>query len=149
MRFEEPRAEAAHDAPGKVDLGGTIRVVAAVPGLFALILFASFNNFLGGVFMALMDAYGLSLMAVQHWGLLWACVSCAFIVSGIVIARTGLGKSPLRTLLFVNLIMWSVAAIFTHPVVDSAARGGLLRLDVPRPLCRGGRADHAAEGRAL
>ena len=113
VRLDEPRAEAAHDAPGKVDLAGTIRVVAAVPGLFALILFASFNNFLGGVFMALMDAYGLSLMAVQHWGLLWAFVSCAFILSGIVIARTGLGKSPLRTLLFVNLIMWSVAAIFT------------------------------------
>ena len=49
-----------------------MRVIAGVPGLFALILFASFNNFLGGVFMALMDAYGLSLMAVQAWGLLWA-----------------------------------------------------------------------------
>jgi DHA3 family multidrug efflux protein-like MFS transporter len=113
VRFDEPRAEAAHDAPKTVDIAGTIRVIGAVPGLFALILFASFNNFLGGVFMALMDAYGLSLMAVQHWGLLWALVSCAFILSGIVIARAGLGKSPLRTLLLVNLIMWSVAAVFT------------------------------------
>jgi DHA3 family multidrug efflux protein-like MFS transporter len=31
-----------------------------VPGLFALIFFACFNNFLGGVFRALLDAYGLS-----------------------------------------------------------------------------------------
>ena len=63
--------------------------------------------------MALMDAYGLSLMKVQEWGLLWAFVSCAFILSGIVIARTGLGRNPLRTLLLVNLIIWSVSSVFT------------------------------------
>ena len=113
VRFEEPRLEHHADAPKKVDLAGTIRVVAGVPGLFALIFFAAFNNFLGGVFMALMDAYGLSLMKVQEWGLLWAFVSCAFIASGIVISKIGLGKNPLRTLMTVNLIMWSVAAVFT------------------------------------
>jgi len=88
-------------------------VVAAVPGLFALIFFAAFNNLLGGVFMALMDGYGLSLMEVEQWGLLWAFVSCAFILAGIVIARRGLGRNPLRTLLLANLIVWSVAAVFT------------------------------------
>jgi DHA3 family multidrug efflux protein-like MFS transporter len=103
----------APDAPRRVDLAGTIRVVGAVPGLFALIFFAALNNLLGGVFMALMDAYGLSLMAVQQWGLLWAFVSCAFILSGMLIARTGLGRNPLRTLLVVNLILWSVASVFT------------------------------------
>jgi DHA3 family multidrug efflux protein-like MFS transporter len=113
VRFEEPRLEEHQDAPKRVDLAGTIRVVASVPGLFALIFFAALNNFLGGVFMALMDAYGLSLMKVQQWGLLWAFVSCAFIASGIVISKTGLGSNPLRTLLIVNLIMWSVAAVFT------------------------------------
>ena len=97
----------------KVDLRGTIAVIAGVPGLFALIFFATFNNFLGGVFMALMDPYGLSLMKVQHWGLLWGFVSVSFIVSGVVISRTGLGSSPLRTLMIVNLIMWSVACVFT------------------------------------
>jgi MFS transporter, DHA3 family, multidrug efflux protein len=97
----------------RVDLKGTLKVVGAVPGLFALILFAAFNNFLGGVFMALMDAYGLSLMPVQAWGFLWATISVAFIVSGLVIARVGLGPKPLRTLLIVNLIMWSVASVFT------------------------------------
>jgi DHA3 family multidrug efflux protein-like MFS transporter len=87
--------------------------VAGIPGLFALILFAALNNLLGGVFMALMDAYGLSLMPVEHWGLLWAFVSTAFILSGLLIAKTGLGKNPLRTLLLVNLVVWAVAAIFT------------------------------------
>jgi MFS transporter, DHA3 family, multidrug efflux protein len=110
-------AEAPADPTAKpdrrVDLKGTLKVVGAVPGLFALILFAAFNNFLGGVFMALMDAYGLSLMPVQAWGFLWATISVAFIVSGLVIARVGLGPKPLRTLLIVNLIMWSVASVFT------------------------------------
>ncbi len=113
VQLDEPPATHATHAPKRVDLAGTIRVVAGVSGLFALILFATFNNFLGGIFMALMDAYGLSLMAVEAWGLLWALVSCAFILSGIVIARTGLGRNPLRTLLLVNLAMWTIAAVFT------------------------------------
>jgi DHA3 family multidrug efflux protein-like MFS transporter len=124
VKVEEPRPEAHEEEPKRVDLAGTIRVVAGVPGLFALIFFASFNNLLGGVFMALMDAYGLSLMKVQHWGLLWAGVSCAFIISGIVIAKTGLGSNPLRTLLVVNLIMWAVAALLTiQPWIALLAAG--------------------------
>jgi MFS transporter, DHA3 family, multidrug efflux protein len=55
----------------KVDLRGTLALVRGVPGLLALIGFSCFNNFLGGTFMALMDAYGLSMMSVQAWGLLW------------------------------------------------------------------------------
>ncbi len=110
---DEPRDTGAHDAPRRIDLVGTFRIVTAIPGLFALILFATFNNLLGGVFMALMDAYGLSLMKVEQWGLLWAFVSCAFILSGALIARTGLGANPVRTLLLVNLILWAVAALFT------------------------------------
>jgi len=120
LRFvtvDEPDPDASpHHVPGerkRVDLKGTMRVVGAVPGLFALILFATFNNFLGGVFMALMDAYGLSLMPVQAWGLLWAVVSTAFILSGIIIAKTGLGRNPLRTLMLVNLACWAVAGVFT------------------------------------
>jgi MFS transporter, DHA3 family, multidrug efflux protein len=113
VSVDEPRDTDAHDAPRRIDLVGTFRIVTAIPGLFALILFAAFNNLLGGVFMALMDAYGLSLMKVEQWGLLWAFVSCAFILSGAVIARTGLGANPVRTLLLVNLIVWAVAALFT------------------------------------
>jgi MFS transporter, DHA3 family, multidrug efflux protein len=114
VHIDDP--EPASSLPGErkeVDLKGTVRVIKAVPGLVALILFSTFNNLLGGVFMALMDAYGLSLMEVQEWGLLWAFASSAFIVSGVVIAKIGLGKNPVRTLLLVNLITWAVACLFT------------------------------------
>ncbi len=97
----------------RMDIRGTIRIVAAVPGLFALIFFSTFNNFIGGMFMALMDAYGLSLVSVQTWGVLIGVLSTAFILSGIIIAKTGLGKNPLRTLLLVNMITWTVCIFFT------------------------------------
>jgi MFS transporter, DHA3 family, multidrug efflux protein len=120
VRVDEGGPAAAADAanetpkePRQVDIRGTILVIAAVPGLFALIFFATFNNFLGGIFMALLDAYGLSLVSVEIWGLMFGVVSVAFIVSGLVIARTGLGKNPLWTLLFVNLIAWGVCCVFT------------------------------------
>lgn len=115
LRFDEKPVEASDDKPAepkRVDLRGTIAVVAAVPGLFALIFFSTFNNFLGGVFMALLDAYGLSMVSVEVWGLMFGFLSTAFILSGIVIARTGLGKNPVRTLLLVNLITWSVCIVF-------------------------------------
>ncbi len=116
VKVDEGRVEPSADAPAepkRVDIAGTIRVIAAVPGLFALIFFACFNNFLGGVFMALLDAYGLSLVAVEVWGLLFGVLSTAFILSGIIIAKTGLGKNPLRTLLMVNMITWAVCCVFT------------------------------------
>ena len=125
VRFDDPVPETASaDGRKEIDLRGTIRVVAAVPGLFALILFATFNNLLGGVFMALMDGYGLSLMSVEAWGLLWALASSAFIVSGVVIARFGLGSKPLRLLLLVNLIAWAAASLFTiQPSIALLAAG--------------------------
>jgi DHA3 family multidrug efflux protein-like MFS transporter len=97
---------------GKVDVRGTLRVVRGISGLLALIGFSCFNNFLGGAFMALMDAYGLSLMSVQAWGLLWGALSAVFILGGLAVARTGLGKNPLRLLLLVNLVLWSVTILF-------------------------------------
>jgi DHA3 family multidrug efflux protein-like MFS transporter len=116
VSIDEGRAVAEPGAPAvpkNVDIKGTIAVISAVPGLFALVFFATFNNFLGGIFMALLDAYGLSLVSVQVWGLTFGVLSTAFIISGIVIARTGLGRNPLRTLLMVNLITWSVCCVFT------------------------------------
>ena len=97
---------------GKVDLRGTLRLVRGVPGLLALIGFACFNNFLGGAYMALMDAYGLSLMSVQAWGLLWGALSAGFIIGGLAVARTGLTKNPLRLLLLINVVLWSVTILF-------------------------------------
>jgi MFS transporter, DHA3 family, multidrug efflux protein len=95
-----------------VDLRGTLRVVRGVPGLLALIAFSCFNNFLGGAFMALMDAYGLYLVSVQTWGLLWGALSAFFIIGGLAVAKTGLGKNPVRLLLLVNLAFWTVTCMF-------------------------------------
>jgi MFS transporter, DHA3 family, multidrug efflux protein len=97
----------------EVDLKGTVAAVRAIPGLFPLIFFTTFNNFLGGVFMALMDAYGLSLVSVQVWGFLWGFLSLGFILGGLFIARRGLGANPLRTLFRVNFAVWTVCIFFT------------------------------------
>lgn len=96
-----------------IDIKGTIAIVAAVPGLFALIFFNMFNNFLGGVFMSLMDAYGLNLVSVQWWGIIFGVLSFCFIIAGLVIAKTGLGKNPLKTMMLCNIAMWTAAALFT------------------------------------
>jgi DHA3 family multidrug efflux protein-like MFS transporter len=98
---------------GSLDLAGTIKVIRAVPGLLGLIFFQTFNNFLGGIYMALMDAYGLLLVSVQVWGTLWGVLSLGFIVGGLAVSRLGLGRNPLRTLLLCNAVMWSVASVFT------------------------------------
>ena len=97
--------------PG-VDLRGTLRLISGVSGLTALILFSTFNNFLGGVFMALADAYGLSMVSVQAWGLLWGVLSTGFILGGLLVSRTGLGRQPVRLLLLINVVLWLVIVIF-------------------------------------
>jgi len=78
-----------------------------------LIFFSTFNNFLGGVFMGLMDAYGLSLVSVEVWGVLWAILSCGFIVGGLFIAKFGLGKNPLFAMFAANIIIWVISSVFT------------------------------------
>jgi DHA3 family multidrug efflux protein-like MFS transporter len=147
VRLEEPSpVPHAHGKRKLLDLHGTFAVIAAVPGLTALILLATFNNLLGGVFMALIDAYGLSLMNVQQWGVLWALASLGLIVSGVVISRKGVGKNPVRTLLVANAILWLVASVFTlqssvialgvgcfiylllYPVVEAAEQTALQKL---------------------
>jgi DHA3 family multidrug efflux protein-like MFS transporter len=96
-----------------IDLRGTIRAIQLVPGLFGLIFFHTFNNFLGGVFMSLMDAYGLLLVSVQVWGTLWGILSLGFIVGGLIVAKRGLGKNPMRTLFLCNVVMWLICIFFT------------------------------------
>ena len=108
----EQAAAAGAEPRGKVDLPGTIRAINAVPGLFGLIFFSTFNNFLGGVFMSLMDAYGLQLVSVQAWGALWGVLSLGFIVGGLVVAKYGLGPTPLRTLFRVNVVLWTICILF-------------------------------------
>ena len=103
----------ANSQANGIDIRGTIRVIYLVPGLFGLILFHTFNNFLGGVFMSLMDAYGLLLVSVQVWGILWGILSLGFIVGGLVVARKGLGANPLRSLFQANIVMWTICVFFT------------------------------------
>ena len=95
-----------------IDLKGSMKIILSVPGLLALVLFASFNNLIGGVYSALMDPYGLELFSPQLWGLLLGLTSFGFIVGGAVISKTGLGKNPVRTLLLVNVGVAFVGMLF-------------------------------------
>ena len=111
-----PEDEIAHDpelANKKIDIKGSISAIKVVPGLFALIFFSTFNNFIGGLFMALMDPYGLELFSVQVWGVVLGITSIGFIVGGIIIAKKGLGKKPLKTLLIANIVMATIGMLFT------------------------------------
>ena len=104
---------APRDRARFIDVRGALDAIGETPGLMALILFAAFNNLLGGVFMALMDAYGLSLVSVEAWGFLWGVLSFGFIVGGLFVARRGLGQSPLRIVIVGNLVNWSICTVFT------------------------------------
>lgn len=112
IRIPEAAPQPHDDAPRFIDVGGAIAAVRIVPGLLALLLFSTFNNFLGGVFMALLDPYGLSLMSVGLYGVVLMITSSGFIVGGILIARRGLGRNPVRTLLLANVVMWTVTILF-------------------------------------
>lgn len=115
IKTEDSENQDDSSAPkvGKLDIKGTIKIIRGVPGLVSLILFTTFNNFLGGVFMSLMDAYGLSLVPVEVWGIIWGVLSLAFIVGGAIIAKKGLGKNPLRSLFLANVIIWTISIFFT------------------------------------
>jgi MFS transporter, DHA3 family, multidrug efflux protein len=113
VRVDEGPSTSDGDGRRSIDLRGTLAVVRGVPGLPALIVFAAINNLLMGVFIALIDAYGLTLVSVETWGLLWAVLSTAFIVGGLAISRWGLGSAPVRALLLANLVMWAVTAVYT------------------------------------
>jgi MFS transporter, DHA3 family, multidrug efflux protein len=112
IRIDEPAPSPAADGPRFIDVGGSIRAVQVVPGLFALLLFSTFNNFLAGAFMALLDPYGLTLVSVEEWGIVLALTSLGFVAGGIFVTRRGLGPNPVRTLLLVNVVLWTVTILF-------------------------------------
>ena len=115
IQIDENEPEPAQDEkrrPGAVDVSGALQAISAVPGLKLLIFLAAFNNLLAGVFMALVDAYGLTLVSVQTWGLLWGLISFAFIAGGLVVARRGLGSNPVRLVLAGNLMNWAMCSVF-------------------------------------
>ncbi|TLM81719.1 MFS transporter [Pseudarthrobacter sp. NamE2] len=113
LRMPEEVRAAATDAHGGFDFRGALAAVLAISGLFALILFSTFNNFVGGVYMALMDPYGLEMFPVELWGIFLAVGSSGFLVGGALIGKFGLGKNPLRTLLIAVVVMGFLGAVFT------------------------------------
>ncbi len=113
VRIPEPEIVHADGAPKPVDFVGAWRAIREVPGLIWLVLFGTFNNLLGGVIMALMDPYGLTLMSVEVWGVLWGVLSFGFLAGGAWVARKGLGPRPLRSLLLANVVMWVICFGFT------------------------------------
>jgi len=113
FRIPEERPEhSASDAP-KVDFVGAFAAIRAVPGLLAMVLFATFNNLIGGVYMALLDPYGLELFSVEMWGIIFGIAGTGFIVGGLIVARFGLGANPIRTMLLVVALMGVIGAFFT------------------------------------
>lgn len=95
-----------------IDVRGAVSAIRAVPGLFALILFSTFNNLIGGVYMALMDPYGLELFDVSVWGLVLGLTSTGFIIGGAVVAKRGLGRNPIRSMLWAVAVMGAIGALF-------------------------------------
>lgn len=110
---EKKIVHSTEDGAKKVDIKGSIAAIRSVPGLIWLIIFSTFNNLVGGVFMALMDPYGLTLFSVEWWGVVLGITSTGFIIGGLLVAKFGLGKNPLRTLLIVNIVGALIGMLFT------------------------------------
>jgi MFS transporter, DHA3 family, multidrug efflux protein len=112
ISLPEPEIVHTEDNKKELDIKGTIAIILAIPGLIALIGFNTINNFLGGIFMALMDPYGLYLVSVETWGVMWAVASLTILISSSFVAKYGIGKRPLRLILLLNIFAWSVCIIF-------------------------------------
>lgn len=112
LSIPEEKPEVDGSAPF-IDVRGAVTAIRLVPGLFALIIFSTFNNLIGGVYMALMDPYGLELFPVEWWGVVLGITSTGFIIGGAIVAKFGLGKNPIRTLLILVIVMGVLGALFT------------------------------------
>lgn len=111
-----PEKGIAHDPELKdkqVDIKGSIMAIKMIPGLFGLLFFSMFNNFIGGSYMALMDPYGLTIFSVELWGIVFGVAGTGFIIGGLLVAQFGLGKKPIKTLLLTVVIMGMIGAFFT------------------------------------
>lgn len=113
VRIPEEAPQRDPDAPSALDFHGSVKAIRAAPGLFALIVFSTFNNLIGGVYMALMDPYGLTLFSAQMWGIALAFSSTGFLIGGALVAKFGLGTRPVRTMLLVVAGMGIIGAVFT------------------------------------
>jgi MFS transporter, DHA3 family, multidrug efflux protein len=106
IRIDEPPVQRSVDDSGSGFSPRTAWLtLRSVPGLLPLVFFTTFNNLVMGVYMTLMDPYGLTLFSVEAWGVVLGAVSVGFIAGGALVARFGLGRSPVRTLLLVNVLI--------------------------------------------
>ena len=112
IQIPEGKPQADPDAKNALDFRGSVRAIRLAPGLFALIIFSTFNNLIGGVYMALMDPYGLTLFDAQMWGFALAFASTGFLIGGGLVAKFGLGKKPMRTMLLVVIAMGLLGSVF-------------------------------------
>jgi DHA3 family multidrug efflux protein-like MFS transporter len=113
LRIPEEQPQRSGERQPLVDLRGSVTAVRAATGLFALIIFSTFNNLIGGVYMALMDPYGLELFPVEWWGVVLGVTSTGFIIGGLLVAKFGLGRNPIRTMLMLVVLMGVLGALFT------------------------------------
>lgn len=112
IRIPEEEPEVDPEAKSAIDFRGSVRAIRLAPGLFALIVFSTFNNLIGGVYMALMDPYGLTLFDAQMWGFALAFASTGFLIGGGLVAKFGLGAKPVRTMLLVVIAMGLLGSVF-------------------------------------
>ncbi|MEY2849196.1 MAG: hypothetical protein RI885_1863 [Actinomycetota bacterium] len=113
LRIPEDAPERRRERESLIDLRGSITAVRAATGLFALIIFSTFNNLIGGVYMALMDPYGLELFPVELWGVVLGVTATGFIIGGLAVAKFGLGRNPIRTMLLLVMVMGLLGSLFT------------------------------------
>lgn len=112
ISITEEESETHQTRPPIFDLKGSWRAVKKIPGLPGLILFTMLNNFFGGVFMALADPYGLELVPVEVWGMIWGCLSLVFILGGVLVSKYGLTKRPLRLMFLATIATWTAGMLF-------------------------------------
>lgn len=112
IHIEEPEPQFDESDAPRVDVRGALAAIGRAPGLLALIFFTTFNNLLGGVYLALMDPYGLELFTVEQWGVAFGVASTGFLVGGAIVAKRGLGANPIRTMLILLAIMGLLGAVF-------------------------------------
>lgn len=113
IRIPESVVIRGADSTTVSELRQGVAAVRATQGLAALIIFTTFNNLTGGVYMALMDPYGLTLFSVEMWGVVLGVTATGFIVGGGLVAKYGLGRRPLRTMLLLVACTGVLGAIFT------------------------------------
>jgi len=112
LRIAEP--EVVHDPNRRaIDFRGGWLAILAVPGLLGLIMFTTLNNLSGGVYMALLDPYGLTMFPVEVWGMVFGLAGTGFLIGGALVAKFGLGANPIRAMLLLVIVVGVIGATFT------------------------------------